>query len=47
MEAYEIEIHWNGRTFVQKFNATSADNAKKAALMRYPGGILRRIVRVS
>ncbi len=47
METFQIEINWRGNTFIQKFNATSADHAKKAALMRYPGATLRRIVRVS
>ncbi len=46
MHEYQVEVNWNGTTVTETITATSPANAKNAILARYPGGTLRRIVRV-
>jgi len=47
MHEYQVEVNWHGSTVRESIQATSPANAKNAILARYPGGTLRRIVRVS
>jgi hypothetical protein len=47
MHTFDVEVNWHGTTVTETITATSPANAKSAALARFPGGTLRRIVRVS
>jgi len=47
MHTFEVEVNWNGTVVRESIQATSPANAKSAILARYPGGTLRRIVRVA
>ena len=46
MHTYEVEVNWNGTTMTETIRANTPATAKGAAPARYPGGTLRRIVRV-
>ena len=46
MHTFEVEINWQGTTVTETITANSPATAKSAALARFPGGTLRRIVRV-
>ena len=47
MHTFEVEVNWHGTTVKESIQATSPANARRAILARFPGGTLRRIVRVS
>jgi len=46
MHEYQVEVNWRGSTVTETIRANTPANAKSAILARYPGGTLRRIVRV-
>ncbi|MFQ5463796.1 MAG: hypothetical protein ACE5E5_14360 [Phycisphaerae bacterium] len=46
MHEYQVEVNWRGTTVTETIRANTPATAKSAALARFPGGTLRRIVRV-
>jgi hypothetical protein len=46
MHTFEVEINWRGSVVRETIKANTPATARSAALARYPGGTLRRIVRV-
>lgn len=46
MFTFLVEVNWQGSTYKETIQASNPANAKKAALARYPGSTLRRIVRI-
>jgi len=46
MHAYEVEVIWRGGIYRERIEAMSAALARRAALERFPGGTVRRVLRV-
>ena len=46
MHEYQVEVNRNGTTVTETIKATTPATAKSAALAGFPGGTLRRSVRV-
>jgi len=46
MHTFEVEVNGKGTTVTETIRANTPASAKNAALARFPGGTLRRIVRV-
>jgi len=46
MAIYEVDLVWHGGTYRECIEAMSAERARRAALARYPGASVMRVVRV-